>query len=233
VRDWIDANLEPLIRQSIPAGIDPPSSHLPCHLDKPTYSATSHTYADILKKTISSAVPPTETATTNNRPPRKRQATMIDYDSDGSTASTALTAVPNISNHNTAPSTPTSQAPSPDYAAELSSLKAEILSLCTIISEAVEQFKSAIASFPTPSPTSSHAAMSSNMETDADQPNEVEPPTATTPDLSDLIAGLKNDIATRLDISNLIIELKYDIALIISHPLFCNLKPINQHIPVT
>ncbi len=73
---------------------------------------------------------------------------MIDYDLDGLTASTALTAVPNISNHPTAPSTSTSQAPLPDYAAELSSLKAEILSLRTIILEAVEQFKSAIASFP-------------------------------------------------------------------------------------
>jgi len=65
-RDWIDSNLEPLIHQSIPDSINPPSSHLPRHLDKLTYSATSHTYANILKKTISSAVTPTETATTNN-----------------------------------------------------------------------------------------------------------------------------------------------------------------------
>ncbi len=28
-RDWIDSNLEPLIRQSIPDGSNPPSSHLP------------------------------------------------------------------------------------------------------------------------------------------------------------------------------------------------------------
>ncbi len=232
-RNWIDANLESFIRQSIPDGIDPPTSQLPRRLDKPVYSAASHTYADILKKKIPLAATPNAPTTVNNRPPRKRQATMIDYDSDGSTASTALTAVPNLSNQNAAPSTPTSQAPSPDYAAELSSMKAEILSLRTIISEAVEQFKSAIASFPTPSPASSHAAMSSDMETDADQHNEVEPPTVTTTDLSDLIAGLKNDIATKLDISTLIIELKSDIAVIKSHPLFCHLKPPNQHIPVT
>jgi len=179
--------LEQLIRQSIPAGINPPSTHLPRRLDKLTYSATSHTYADILKKTISSAAPHTETATTNNRPPRKRQATLIDYDLDGSTA---ITAVPNITNHNTATSTPTSQASSPDYAVELLSLKAEILSLRNIISEAVEQFKSAIASIPTPSPASPHAAMSSAMETDTDQS------IATTSEITNMIMDLKHDIST-------------------------------------
>jgi len=46
-REWIDTNLEKMIRQSIPEGIDPPSHLLPHRLDKPTYSATSHTYADI------------------------------------------------------------------------------------------------------------------------------------------------------------------------------------------
>jgi len=46
-RDWIDMNLEKMIRKSIPEGINLPSSLLPHCLDKPTYSATSHTYADI------------------------------------------------------------------------------------------------------------------------------------------------------------------------------------------
>jgi len=50
---WIDANLELLIRKSIPAGIDPPTFLLPCRLDKPTFSASSQTYADILKKQFS------------------------------------------------------------------------------------------------------------------------------------------------------------------------------------
>jgi len=49
-REWIDTNLELLIRKSIPEGIDPPSSQLPCQLDKPVYSALSKSYADILKK---------------------------------------------------------------------------------------------------------------------------------------------------------------------------------------
>jgi len=81
-RAWIDENLEPLIRKSIPEGIDPPTSLLPRRLDKPTFTASSQTYADILKKqfSISSASTPADTA--NNRPPRKRQAAIIDYDSD-------------------------------------------------------------------------------------------------------------------------------------------------------
>jgi len=45
--DWIYVNLEKMIRKSIPEGINPPSSLLPCRLDIPTYSETSHTYVDI------------------------------------------------------------------------------------------------------------------------------------------------------------------------------------------
>jgi len=52
-------------------------------------------------------------------------------------------------------------------------------------------------------------------------------------DLEDLIADLKQDIATKLDISGLIVNLKADVAIITSHPLFRNLKPITQHIPAT
>jgi len=148
-RVWIDTNLEPLIRKSIPDGSDPPPSQLPRRLDKPVYSTTSHTYAEILKQKISLEATPTAPANVNNRSPRKRQATMIDYDSDGSTASTAIAAVPNISSNPTVTSTNAPTAPSIDYATEIASLKAEILSLRTIITEAVEQFKSAVASFHT------------------------------------------------------------------------------------
>jgi len=49
-RAWIDVNLEPLIHNSLPNGMDLPLSLLPRHLDKPVYSAASITYADILKK---------------------------------------------------------------------------------------------------------------------------------------------------------------------------------------
>jgi len=52
-RTWLDENLEPMVRKSIPADINPPSNVLPRHLDKPTYTAASQSYADILKKQFS------------------------------------------------------------------------------------------------------------------------------------------------------------------------------------
>jgi len=70
-REWIDNNLEPMIRHSIPLGIDPPSSLLPRRLDKPVYSATSQSYADILKKQFSLTPTATTETTNHNRPPRK------------------------------------------------------------------------------------------------------------------------------------------------------------------
>jgi len=219
-REWIDTNLQPLIRKSIPQEIDTPASLLPRRLDKPVFSQTCLTYADILKKQFSLAPPTPTTAAINNRPPRKRQATIIDYDSDQSAESTPVPqSTSNIGTSTPLSSTTTTMV---DYAAELASLRTDLNSLRSLITTAVEQLKTEIASLlVTPA--------SSNMETETD---EVEPPTATTPALSDLIADLKHDIATKLDISDLIVELKSDIALIKSHPLFCNLTPINQH-PVT
>ncbi len=115
---------------------------------------------------------------------------MLDYDSDGSTASTALTAVPNLSSNSMAASTANPTAPVMDYAAELASLKAEISSLRTIITEAVAQLKSAVASLPIPSRESEATLMSTAMETDGNHTTE------TTMDITDLIADLKHDIAT-------------------------------------
>jgi len=213
-RAWIDANLAQIIRKSIPDGIEPPSSLLPRRLDKPVYTATSLTYADILKKRISLDTTPTTTpVTVNNRPPRKRQATLINYDSDDSAASTAINAVPNNSSTNSTVSTPGAMAPPLDYAAELVSLKNEILSLRSIITEVVAQL-SAIASAPTQSIEAPPATQVSNaMETEV---NSFE----TKLDISDLIANLKKDIVTQLDISDLLIALKSDVAIIKSHPLF-------------
>jgi len=177
VREWIDTNLQPLIRKSIPEGIDPPASLLPRRLDKPVYSQACLTYADILKKQFSLAPSTTTPATSNNRPPRKRQATIIDYDSDQSADSP--TPVLN-NNSNIVTSAPTITV---DYAAELASLKNELNSLRTLIATAVEQLKTEIASL--------HATPTlSNMETEAEHPK------ATSPEISDLIANLKHDIAT-------------------------------------
>jgi len=241
-RKWIDENLQRLILKSLPPGTDPPESSLPRRLDKPVITATSQTYADILKKQFNLAPTRNDTTPTNapTRPARKRQATLIDYDSDNSADYPPLsvnqvdrTSNNNAnSNNNLPPSSSTSNLSSIDmkYATELQSLKNEIQTLRTLLTNTVDQIKSEIASvfasIPVkPSTSNTETLTSSNMET------EVESPTTT--DLSDLIAGLKHDIATKLDISDLIIDLKSDIALIKSHPLFCNLRPINQQHPVT
>jgi len=79
---WIDENLEMLVRKSIPPDIDPPASLLPRRLDKPVYSASSQTYADILKKQFSLVSTPQTTTTDNNKPPRKRHTSILDYNSD-------------------------------------------------------------------------------------------------------------------------------------------------------
>ncbi len=73
-RNWVDENLEKLIRRSILPDIDPPASQFPRRLDKPIYTTTSMTYADILKKQFSLALNASTNNSTNNQPLRKRQA---------------------------------------------------------------------------------------------------------------------------------------------------------------
>jgi len=127
----------------------------------------------------------------NNRLPRKRQAaSLLDYNLDPSTAYPPL--VNNMATpitaalHPTVALTTAPPASSIDYATEIASLKAEILSLRTIITEAVEQLKSAAASFPTTSKATPHATSPSNaMETDVN--NQI--------DIPALILDLKKDIA--------------------------------------
>jgi len=195
-RAWVDANLEPMVRKSIPDGIDPPSSQLPRRLDKPVYSALSRTYADVLKKQFSTASPST-TTTDHNRPPRKRQAALIDYDSDQSAETPSFTqAVANSNeNHHHSKKT-TATTTNNNYATELLSIKTEINELKKLITEAVGQFKAAIESF-TATP---RLPISNDMDTDVE---ERMAPTAnnqntkeTTPEISELITELKNDIAT-------------------------------------
>jgi len=234
-RAWIDVNLEWLIRKSIPPETNPLPSLLPRRLDKPVYSPTSQTYADILKKQFSLNSTPTTAESNNQRPSCKRQAKILDYAMDQASGPVDAT---NFTSASTGSSPPlaTSKTAPVDYAAELLSLRAEPQSLCTLISTTVTELKTdiqeAIESLNTPpskltSNTETKTPTLSNMET------EDEPPTTTTPELSDLIADLKHDIATKLDISDLVSDLKLDIALIKSHPLFCNLKPINKQVPAT
>ncbi len=190
-RTWIDANLEPLIRKSIPDGINPPSSLLPRHLDKPVYSATSTTYAKILKKSFSTTSTPTTQVTTNNRPPRKRQAALIEYDSDGSTAPTTTMVASTTTSPHIAASQPAQAANATQYAAELADLKNEIASLRNILTTAVADIKNAIMSIYTKRPT-----MPTSIATDDDHPMDTQPSHQPLSELHDIIHELKHNIAT-------------------------------------
>jgi len=69
--EWLDTNLEPMMRKSTPPGISPPAALLPRHLDKPMHSKTSQMYADILKRQFSWVLMTTTTDAANNQPPQK------------------------------------------------------------------------------------------------------------------------------------------------------------------
>jgi len=187
-RAWIDANLEAMIRTSIPEGIDTPSSLLPKRLDKPVYTKASQSYTDILKQQFSLNSNQQTQNNENNRPPRKRQATVIDYNSDQSANPPLSTPMINLSTSGSCNSTAMAKA-SPNlvtttvnYDAELMSIKTELNLLRAIITSAVKQIKNAIASIQV-QPLSSRT-----METDAT-------PTQNLINLPALIQDLKKDIA--------------------------------------
>jgi len=223
-RKWIDDNLESLIRKSIPQGLEPPSSLLPRRLDKPVYSKTAQTYADILKKQFSLETNTQSQQNTNNRPPRKRPAKLLDYDSDQSIEYPPLVSNnPTKSNSNPTTVTITQQhtataslgsatdlselkheisqlkeiittaVPAPattvDYAAELQLIKTELATLRKLIDSAVEQMTSVVTSLQpnTPAPA---------REMDIDDDHSTDSSKTPTPELSDLITELKNEIAT-------------------------------------
>jgi len=204
-RDWIDSNLEPLIRKSIPPGMDPPSSHMPRRLDKPVYSATCKTYADILKQQFSLAPNASSpTATDHTRPPRKRQATVIDYDSDSmeypplstTTANHSTTTSTCIAKPDTISTTPSA------FNTELLLLKQEIAQLKTTISTAVEQLLKAIASIHViPSQSPSQAMDIENTTTTMNPSNQYTHATDNHQhtDFSATICELRNDTATITD----------------------------------
>jgi len=104
VRAWINTNLEPMIRKSMPPEIEPPPSHLLlCRLNKPVHTTTSLTYANILKKKFSLDSNSTIKDTDNNRPPHKQQAAVLNYDSD---QSEEVTAAETHTSHDLQPSPP-------------------------------------------------------------------------------------------------------------------------------
>jgi len=92
------------------------------------HSASSQSYANVLKKQFLLAPNATTATTENNRPPQKRQAaSIIDYDSDASTDATSTTTTATTSTPSQCNSNPTKDTTPPhDYATELQSIKTEI-----------------------------------------------------------------------------------------------------------
>ncbi len=84
--------------------------------------------------------------------------------------------------------TTTKPAPTVDYADELQVIKTELATLRALITSAVEQMKSTVESIKT-----NTLAQVQEMEL---EDHSTDRSKETTPELSDLISGLKNDIAT-------------------------------------
>jgi len=195
-RTWFDTNLETLIRKSIPVDTDPLVAPLPRRLDKPVFSTASISYADALKKQFSLVSTKAHSTNDHTRPPRKRQAAIIDYDSDQSSpatySSTPVDKKSTSSQDRNSNSAPATTATTTDYANELLSIKKEISELKALITTVVEQFTTAIASLPAPpsSPSSSN-----DMDTTVDTPTASQNPTPNPPDLTDVINELKHELA--------------------------------------
>jgi len=151
-------------------------------------SASSLLYADILKKqfSLSSTTPKPDAST--NRPPRKQKAALIDYDSNNDKGATAATA----ESHQMAPNLVTT--PTVDYAAEMQLIKQELANLCTLITSAVEQMKSATDSLTSSHPTSTRVMdIATDMPKDTNHPHH---PNNLPTELNDLVTNLKYEIAT-------------------------------------
>jgi len=158
------------------------------------YSASSKSYADVLKQKFSLASNATTSTADNNRPPPCKwlAASILDYDSDKSNDAPSSNATATTSTSNHSHSQPTKVATSnQDYATELLSIKTEIAALKTMITEAVEQFKTAIASFATTT-----RSQSSDMDTAADDSKNNTNNNQNPIDLAAIIQDLKQEIAT-------------------------------------
>jgi len=208
---WIDANLEPLIRKSIPAGINPTASLLPRRLNKPMFSASSQTYADILKKQFLLSPTTTQLDTNNNQPPHKQQAAIIDYDSDTG-AGLPATPVASATNDNPNKSLCNLASPAVDYAAELKLIKTKLATLWTLITAAVDQMQCATKSIKT-----SSSSLAQQMEIEVDKPNAANHLSRMPTEFYDLVANLKYEIATILMESHALVE-KSQLSMRPNHP---------------
>jgi len=202
-REWIDTNLELMVRKSIPPGVNPPSALLPRCLDKPVYSTTCQTYADILKKQFSLVPNLTMPDTTNKQPPHKQQATIINYDSDDSTEKRSNTLNRNMpinSNSNVPQPSSPPPPPPPDYAKELISLQSAIQQLKSVITEAVAAITKVVASLQTPTQQPTPNAMDTDEEQTTNSNSWMAPVPSLpldlpVPNIPALIAELKQDLA--------------------------------------
>jgi len=143
----------------------------------------------------------TTSNTTNNRPPCKHQATILDYDLDQSAEYPQLSTT-NIINSPSSPSTLTaamiSTMMTTGYASELLSLKTDINQLKTIITNAVEQIMNAIASLQATNSRVMSSAMDMDVEIsmNVNAPNEPHNHHHDQLDLPAIIKEIKTDIAT-------------------------------------
>jgi len=202
-RKWIDDNLHLLIGKSLPPGSDTPLSLLPRRLDKPTFTKTTTTYADMLKRQFSLDTKISATDTNHNRPPRKRHASFLDYATDPSTEFPPLAPkAPNNPSTTVSETTTHATTTTVNYAAELQLIKTELASLRTLINAAVEQMKRAVESITTtaPAPISNPPTPPTNAMDIDDEHTSVHRPapnivtTNKTPDISATIAELQKDI---------------------------------------
>jgi len=158
------------------------------------YSASSQLYANALKKQFSLISTTVTSSTNNTRPPCKKQAAIINYNSDQSSpdahpSTPAVTKSPNTQCYSKSPTATTTPN---NYAKELLSIKKEISKLKALITTAVEQFKTAIKTL-TATPWSS---MSSKMDTDVEASMEQKTHNQNPTDFVSLIQDLKYEIAT-------------------------------------
>jgi len=158
--------------------------------------AASHSYANILKQQFSLAPIATMASTAHNRPPRKRQTTQLDYDSDKSAKDISTTTKIGLNKPSAAPTphptTRTTDTTQNTNSTELLTIKDEIQQLKTILATAVAQITQALASLP----NNNHTSSSDNdMDTDATTlKHELDSNNPTTLDLLAIINELKTEI---------------------------------------
>jgi len=151
----------------------------------------------------------------NNHPPCKRQVAIIDYDSNNSTdAATATQSDNNTgSNHSIA----TINSDSNSSIGKLAAINQELAALQTMITTAVDQFKSAIATLATPNKPTSQS--SSAMDTDDnDTKMKCHHKTNNKTDLTDAIQDLKYELATIIIEMRALFEQQLFCASTMTHP---------------